>query len=77
MIAGTSQKKRKKMIESNETSALAWQHWKQSAGDIRMPEYESELITFQYQFDSCMDLRCFIPESVKYFVMETVLFNLN
>ena len=65
------------MTELNETLILAWAHWKHSARDTRMPKYESELITFQYQFDSCMDLRCFIPESVKYFVMETVLFNLN
>ena len=65
------------MIESNETSALAWNHWEHSARDVKMPEIEGEVITFIYQYDWGFDLRCFIPESVKYFVMENILFNLN
>ena len=77
MITGISQKKMKRMIESNETSALAWAHWEHSTGDIKMIEKENSVITFMYQLDSYSDLRCFIPESVKYFVMESILFNLN
>ena len=65
------------MIESNETSALAWAHWQHSTGDIKMIEKENSVITFMYQLDSYSDLRCFIPESVKYFIANNELLNRN
>lgn len=65
------------MIESNETSVLAWANWQHSAGNTVMDKRENIFITTMYLYSDHKDIRCFIPESVKYFVANNELFNRN